>query len=117
MLFCSFNTEIIFVVNINGNGCVQNIPIWFMRERSELASLEELTLEDPEGRAWHVRLHHRKMPRMSAPRTHIAEGWREFARGNRLKMDDRCVFESVVARGKGMVMNVRIIRQGRDTSK
>ena len=108
--------KIIFVVDNDGNGCVQNIPIGFMREWSEFASLEELTLKDPEGRAWHVELFHRKTPEKKASGTHISKGWPAFARENKLKLGDRCVFE-LASGGKGKVMKVRIIRRGRGLAK
>ena len=102
------------VVN-NGNGCVQNIPFRFMKEHSEFARLEELTLKDPEGRMWHVQLFHRKTPKKNTSGTHISSGWSQFAQGNKLKLGDKCIFE-LLSRGKGEVMNVQIIRLARNSS-
>lgn len=89
---------------------MQYIPIEVVRKCRRLLRVEELILRDPIGRSWRARMFHRKTYCKGKPEVHISTGWLQFARGNKLKLDDRCIFR-FAPQGKKEVVNVQIVQR------
>ena len=92
---------------------MQYVPVQFMRECGELAHKSELILKDICGRSWPVHLFHRKRPVKYGSGTHIGNGWLQFARDNKLKAGDSCVFK-LANGGEEKVLQVTILRKQED---
>ena len=65
--------------------CVQRFPTGFSRQHLP-RERTEVTLRDPDGRAWSVLY-------IPNTRDRLSRGWCAFARGNCLEEGDCCVFE------------------------
>lgn len=67
----------------------------------------EMNLRDPEGQMWPVGVYYRCKPDY---RANLSSGWREFARGNRLEVGDRCIFALVSDYDDDIVLQVQILK-------
>jgi len=88
---------------------MQYVPVKFMRGRNELAQKSELLLKDPKGQSWPVHLLYSKGSVKYGSGMRIGNGWLQFARGNKLKIGDKCVFR--LENGEENVMQVQILRK------
>ncbi|GMP44103.1 hypothetical protein CsSME_00013193 [Camellia sinensis var. sinensis] len=72
------------------------IPVKFLKE-SDLSENGSLTLRDPSGKPWPVKLHF----------IYMTKGWYEFYTSNKLKDGDVCLFElnRTVTRGRPVMMD------------
>ncbi|XP_077224157.1 B3 domain-containing protein REM10-like [Tasmannia lanceolata] len=74
---------------------------------NNLFHITKITLKDPERRLLPVTVFHKKQKKYPNVTTFFSGGWKRFARWNKLKKGDECIFE-LVAKD---VMNVRICRR------
>lgn len=85
--------------------CMQHVPARFTKSCSILKGQDEVTVEDPRGRAWPIGLFHCNRSRT----IYISKGWLEFARANELKVGNRCIFKLVSRANSSLLqMSVRI---------
>ncbi|XP_020243790.1 B3 domain-containing protein Os03g0212300-like [Asparagus officinalis] len=70
-----------------------NIPVEFS-DTNGLTEHNELTLMDPKGRLWQVRVMHRRT-RFGGSRntSSMHTGWVKFAAANKLEVGDKCIFK------------------------
>lgn len=86
------------------------IPVKFLKE-SDISENGSLTLRDPSGKPWPVKLHFSRSGFSGKSlQVYMTKGWYEFYTSNKLKDGDVCIFElnRTVTRGRPVMMDVRI---------
>ncbi|KAF9611157.1 hypothetical protein IFM89_027243 [Coptis chinensis] len=78
----------------------------FARENGLTNRRRMITLRDPKGKLWKVRLNHKE----SSGKVYFQSGWPEFRDGHKLKAEDGCTFKLVSKGFKNIVIEVSISR-------
>lgn len=101
---CSSFKATIYPSNLLRCAPYMNIPKVF-RDANGLLNIDEVTLVDPKGRSWPIKVSHRKR----GESTFSSIGWYQFSVANDLDVGDVCIF-----RLGESVIEVSIIRRSRE---
>ncbi|CAK9178590.1 unnamed protein product [Ilex paraguariensis] len=102
-----------FETTIHSSGIRGNltVPADFVRS-NDLVQRNSLTLRDPSGKSWPVKLNHRHVYARNSRRLTMGRGWSSFYASNKLKKGDVCIFELIDTTRKfgTVLMDVQIFR-------
>ncbi|KAF9609017.1 hypothetical protein IFM89_012356 [Coptis chinensis] len=77
----------------------------FARENGLTNRRRMITLRDPKGKLWKVRLNHKE----SSGKVYFQSGWPEFRDGHKLKAEDGCTFKLVSKGFKNIVIEAMVV--------